>query len=149
MRASCPHAARLRTHLHPLGVGYRVRSLTQQPFAQMRLGEAVARVRMARELWNSCIVDLDDSYGTGGKLSVAARIGIRSSCALVVQTCRDVVNDIMNSAGGSSYFLSAPLQRIQRDVEVVKSHAIFDWDRVAQLQGRVQLGMRPADTDLI
>lgn len=121
----------------------------EQPFAQMRLGKAVARVRMARELWNSCIVDLDDSYGTGGKLSVAARIGIRSSCALVVQTCRDVVNDIMNSAGGSSYFLSAPLQRIQRDVEVVKSHAIFDWDRVAQLQGRVQLGMRPADTDLI
>jgi hypothetical protein len=55
----------------------------------------------------------------------------------------------MSAAGGSSYFLTAQLQRIQRDVEVLKSHAIFDWDRAAQLQGRLRLGMDPAPTDLV
>jgi hypothetical protein len=104
---------------------------------------------MARALWDSCIVQLDEAYGSGGSLTLEERIGIRSSTTLVVQTCRDVVATIMNSAGGSSYFGSAPLQRIQRDTETLKSHAMFDWDRVAQLQGRATLGMPPAPTDLI
>jgi 3-hydroxy-9,10-secoandrosta-1,3,5(10)-triene-9,17-dione monooxygenase len=120
-----------------------------QPFAQMRLGEVVAKVRMARELWESCIRQLDESYGQGESISIFERVSIRSASALVVQTCREVVNTITNSAGGSSYFLSMPLQRIQRDVEVLKSHAMFDWDRVAQLQGRATLGIKPAPTDLV
>jgi alkylation response protein AidB-like acyl-CoA dehydrogenase len=120
-----------------------------QPFAQMRLGEVVTKMRMARALWHSCIRQLDDSYGRGRSLSISDRVGIRSSCALVVQICREVVNTIMNAAGGSSYFVSMPLQRIQRDLEVLKSHAMFDWDRVAQLQGRATLGISPAPTDLV
>ncbi|MCU1344151.1 MAG: acyl-CoA dehydrogenase, partial [Acidimicrobiia bacterium] len=63
--------------------------------------------------------------------------------------CRDIISTIMSAAGGSSYFLEAPLQRIQRDVEVLKSHAMFDWDRTAQLQGRLRLGMRAEPTDLV
>jgi alkylation response protein AidB-like acyl-CoA dehydrogenase len=120
-----------------------------QPFAQMRLGEVVTKLRMARALWDACIARLDEVYGPGGSMTVEERIGIRSSTALVVQTCRDVVATIMNAAGGSSYFLSEPLQRIQRDTETLKSHAMFDWDRVAQLQGKAQLGIPPARTDLI
>jgi alkylation response protein AidB-like acyl-CoA dehydrogenase len=120
-----------------------------QPFGQMRLGEAVARLRMARRLWDSMIVELEESYGRGESLSFADRVGIRSSSALVVQTCRDVVNDVMNAAGGSSYFLTAPLQRIQRDIETAKSHAMFDWDRVAELQGRTMLDLEPRPGSLI
>ena len=40
-------------------------------------------------------------------------------------------------------------EELTRDVEVLKSHAIFDWDRTAQLQGRLRLGMDPAPTDLV
>jgi GTP cyclohydrolase II len=120
-----------------------------QPFAQMRLGEADLRITMARELWDSCIREMDERCGAGGSMTVAQRVAIRARCALVVRECRDVVASIMNAAGGSSYFLDAPLQRIQRDIEVLKSHAMFDWDRTAQLQGRLRLGMRAAPTDLV
>jgi alkylation response protein AidB-like acyl-CoA dehydrogenase len=122
---------------------------SQQPFAQMRLGEADLRLAMVRRLWDSCIQEMDEACGTGGKMSVAQRVGIRAKCALVVRECREIIASIMNAAGGSSYFLSAPLQRIQRDVEVLKSHAMFDWDRTAALQGRLRLGMRAAPTDLV
>ena len=121
----------------------------EQPFAQMRLGEADLRITMARKLWDDCIQEMDLAYGTGGRLTVAERVGIRAKCALVVRECREIVSGIMNAAGGSSYFLTAPLQRIQRDVEVLKSHAMFDWDRTAQLQGRLRLGMKVAPTDLV
>ena len=119
-----------------------------QPLAQMRLGEVTLRLRMARELWDACIRKLDALAGAGARLSHDARIDILGSCALVVQTCRDLINHLMNSAGGSSYFLSVPLQRIQRDVEVLKSHAFFDWDRVSQLRGKITLDLGPAPTDL-
>lgn len=121
----------------------------EQPFAQMRLGEADLHMRMARELWDGCIRDMDGWCGDGGTMTPEQRVGIRARCALMVRVCRELVGSIMNAAGGSSYFLSAPLQRIQRDVEVLKSHAIFDWDRTAQLQGRLRLGMSPAPTDLV
>jgi alkylation response protein AidB-like acyl-CoA dehydrogenase len=120
-----------------------------QPFAQMRLGEADLRIGMARELWDACIREMDRLCGGGGTMTVAQRVGIRAKCALVVQECRGIVASIMNAAGGSSYFLEAPLQRIQRDVEVLKSHAMFDWDRTAQLQGRLRLGLKAAPTDLV
>lgn len=120
-----------------------------QPLAQMRLGEVRLKMRMARASWDSFIQKMDEVCGKGEQLSIAERVAIRGGCALVAQTCRDLVNTIMNAAGGSSYYLTSPLQRIQRDIEVMKSHAFFDWDRCAQLEGRVTLGFPPAPTDLL
>lgn len=119
-----------------------------QPFGQMRLGEAMLRLRMARELWDAAIRKLDSLSGQGTVLSEDQRIDISGSCTLVVQACRDLINQMMNAAGGSVYFLDSPLQRIQRDVEVLKGHAFFDWDRVAQLRGKIALGIPPNPTDL-
>jgi GTP cyclohydrolase II len=121
----------------------------EQPFAQMRLGEVRLRMHMARESWNAQIRKMDEVCGQGKQLTVPERVAIRGGCALVAQSCRDLINGIMNAAGGSSYYLTSPLQRIQRDVEVMKSHAFFDWDRCAQLEGRVALGFAPAATDLL
>lgn len=121
----------------------------EQPFAQMRLGEVRLKMGMARTSWDAQIRKMDDVCGQGKQLTVPERVAIRGACALVAQTCRDLINVIMNAAGGSSYYLTSPLQRIQRDVEVMKSHAFFDWDRCAQLEGRVTLGFPPAPTDLL
>jgi hypothetical protein len=41
------------------------------------------------------------------------------------------------------------LQRLQRDVEVLKGHVIFDWDRTAELAGRIELGLEVRPTDLV
>jgi 3-hydroxy-9,10-secoandrosta-1,3,5(10)-triene-9,17-dione monooxygenase len=41
------------------------------------------------------------------------------------------------------------LQRLQRDVEVLKGHVVFDWDRTAELVGRLELGFEPRPTDML
>jgi len=51
--------------------------------------------------------------------------------------------------GASVYFSSSPLQRLQRDVEVLKGHVIFDWDRTAELAGRFALGFGLRPTDMV
>ena len=74
-------------------------------------------------------------------------MAIRLDAARVVHDCRRLLDDIiMPSAGGSSYFKTSPLQRMQRDVEVLKGHAMFDWDRVA-VAGRPAGARHGAGTD--
>jgi 3-hydroxy-9,10-secoandrosta-1,3,5(10)-triene-9,17-dione monooxygenase len=121
-----------------------------QPMAQMRLGEAVAALHVVQLLWHQMLRRIIEVCDAGEELPTAERIRLRLSGAQVVHTSRHILNDIiMPNAGGSSYFESAPLQRMQRDLEVLKGHALFDWDRVAQLAGRFELGIAPAPTDLL
>ena len=121
-----------------------------QPMAQMRLGEAVGALHIVQLLWHQMLHKIIDTCESGAELTTADRIEIRLSAAQVVHNSRHIINDIiMPNAGGSSYFESAPLQRMQRDLEVLKGHAMFDWDRVADMAGRFQLGIDPAPSDLL
>ena len=122
----------------------------EQPTSQMRLGEAVGELRVAQTLFHATIKKIIDTCEPRGELTPAERVGIRLAGAQVVHACRDLLNNtIMPNAGGGSYYLAAPLQRIQRDIETLKGHALFDWDRVAVMAGKVELGIAPAPTDLI
>jgi 3-hydroxy-9,10-secoandrosta-1,3,5(10)-triene-9,17-dione monooxygenase len=122
----------------------------EQATTQMRLGEAVAALHVVRLLWYQMLNKIIDTCDAYNELTIADRIQIRVSGAQVVHQARHIINDIiMPNAGGSSYFESAPLQRMQRDLEVLKGHALFDWDRVAQMAGRYELGIDPAPTDLL
>jgi 3-hydroxy-9,10-secoandrosta-1,3,5(10)-triene-9,17-dione monooxygenase len=121
-----------------------------QPVSQLRLGEAVSALRVVQILWHDMVARIIDTCEPGGELTEMERVAIRLDAARVVHDCRRLLDDvIMPSAGGSSYFDTSALQRMQRDIEVLKGHAMFDWDRVALLMGRLELGMPLAPTDLI
>jgi len=121
-----------------------------QPMSQLRLGEALSALRTAQMMWHDMVARIIATCEGRGELTEKERVCIRLDAARVVHDCRRLLDDmIMPSAGGSSYFNSSPLQRMQRDIAVLKGHAMFDWDRVALLAGRVELGMPPAPTDLI
>jgi 3-hydroxy-9,10-secoandrosta-1,3,5(10)-triene-9,17-dione monooxygenase len=121
-----------------------------QPMSQLRLGEAVSALRTMQSVWHGMVAKIIDTCEPGDELTEMDRVAIRLNAARVVHDCRRLLDDIiMPSAGGSSYFNSAPLQRMQRDIEVVKGHAMFDWDRVALLAGQVELGMALSPTELI
>jgi 3-hydroxy-9,10-secoandrosta-1,3,5(10)-triene-9,17-dione monooxygenase len=121
-----------------------------QPLSQMRLGEAVGALAMLQTRWRAMVQQIIDTCEPGGELTIADRVGIRLAANQVVHQCRRLIDDIvMPNAGGSSYFDASPLQRMQRDVEVLKGHAMFDWDRIALLAGRTALGLPLAPTDLV
>ena len=48
---------------------------------------------------------------------------------------------MMAAAGASSFHDSQPLQRIWRDLNMVCSHAFWDWDATRELTGRQHLGL--------
>ena len=67
----------------------------------------------------------------------------------VVRTSRQAISTACEGAGASVYFETHPLQRIQRDVETLKGHVIFDWDRTTELAGRHSLGLESRVTDMV
>ena len=51
----------------------------------------------------------------------------------------------MEASGSHAHFLDHPLQRIQRDVNTLSCHTVFDLDVGGELYGRLLLGL-PANS---
>lgn len=109
----------------------------EQPAAQMRYARAVSDLAALRAGWDRAI---DEVAGATPPLTDEQRVRARLAAAATVRGARAIIADIAEGSGGSAYFRDSPLQRIQRDVEVLKGHVIFDWDRTTELAGRVLLG---------
>ena len=73
----------------------------------------------------------------------------RLAAAHTVRLAREAIAVVCDGAGASVYFETFPLQRLQRDVEVLKGHVVFDWDRTTELVGRLELGFEPRPTDML
>ena len=73
----------------------------------------------------------------------------RLAAASTVRLARQAISTVCEGSGASIYAETSPLQRLQRDVEVLKGHVIFDWDRCAELAGRIALGLEPSPIDMV
>ncbi|MFT5201157.1 MAG: 3-hydroxy-9,10-secoandrosta-1,3,5(10)-triene-9,17-dione monooxygenase [Candidatus Aldehydirespiratoraceae bacterium] len=120
----------------------------EQPSAQMRLGSVMSELDSIRTLWDSAIDELATYVGRG-EVTLERRTALRLAAATTVRGARSIINSIAEGAGASVYFDSSPFQRLQRDVEVLKGHVIFDWDRTTELAGRVALGFPLKPTDMV
>ncbi len=120
----------------------------EQPAAQIRLATAMSDLASARLRWAAAIDELRDA-AEAGAVPDGLRVDIRLSAAATVRAARAVIGTVCEGAGASVYFTSSPLQRLQRDVEVLKGHVVFDWDRTAELAGRFALGFELGPTDMV
>ncbi len=120
-----------------------------QPAAQIRLAAAMAEVQAARAVWERAIGDLVAAGERPDGPSLDERAAVRLAAAWAVRQSRTAISTVCEGSGASIYAESSPLQRLQRDVEVLKGHVVFDWDRTAELVGRVALGLELRPTDLL
>lgn len=119
-----------------------------QPAARVRLATAMAEVRAARAVWEQALAALNAAVAAG-ETSVVDRMDARLAAASTVRLARQVISIVAEGSGASVYSERSPLQRLQRDVEVLKGHVIFDWDRCAELAGRIALGQDPTPLDMV
>ena len=119
-----------------------------QPAARVRLATAIAEVRAARAVWDGALAELAATVADHDP-TVEERMAARLAGASTVRLSRQAISTVCEGSGASVYATSSPLQRWQRDVEVLKGHVVFDWDRCAELAGRVALGIEPTPLDMI
>lgn len=117
----------------------------EQPAAQIRLATVDDLVATASARWRQAI----DALTNTGAVGLDERVDARLAAASTVRMARTAISTAGEGAGASVYFSDHPIQRIQRDVETLKGHVIFDWDRTTELAGRHRLGLEPRPTDMV
>lgn len=121
----------------------------EQPTSQIRLADAIATVRAARLVWQDAIDQVCEVYDAGGQLDRRDRGRFRLAAAHTVRLSLQAVTTILEGAGASVHFESSPLQRSARDLLTLKGHVVYDWDRAAQLAGKLEAGIEPSPTDML
>ena len=120
----------------------------EQPAAQVRLATAMSDLTSARARWDAAIATVA-AAASERAVDERLRVEARVASAATVRASRRVIADVCDGAGASVYRSSHPIQRFQRDVETLKGHVLFDWDRTAELAGRFALGFDLRPTDLV
>ncbi|SDO91427.1 GTP cyclohydrolase II [Arthrobacter sp. ok909] len=112
------------------------------PLAQVRYAQAYGLVATARLHWQEAVRVVSSSHARRPSIMTdRERADYRLSLALSGEASAEAVRLVMTGSGGSVHRLSHPLQRIQRDVNVLLNHAALTRDPVLEQAGRGLLGL--------
>jgi 3-hydroxy-9,10-secoandrosta-1,3,5(10)-triene-9,17-dione monooxygenase len=111
-----------------------------QPAAQSRLGNARVRLRALRALVAETVDGIEQLVTNGTRVSRSVRANARLAAAHTVHEGRAIIADLMEASGASAQFLSNPMQRFKRDVDMAAGHVIFDYDVSCELAGALAIG---------
>ena len=118
------------------------KSLRDRPSAHLAMAEAEVRVLSSRALLMELVAELWRQVLNEEHITTRERAIFQIACSDAVRGCVEAVDLVSDAAGTSANFQSHPLERIGRDVRVVRQHLT-----VAGLHmedgGRVLLGRPP------
>lgn len=121
----------------------------EQPATQIRLADARVRLNALQSLLADTVGTIEDIVVSGGVVDRPMRATARATAAHIVHESQSVIHNLMQAAGASANFLSNPLQRARRDVEMGSGHVIFDPDTARELAGALEVGMKISPTAMI
>jgi 3-hydroxy-9,10-secoandrosta-1,3,5(10)-triene-9,17-dione monooxygenase len=113
-----------------------------QPQAHIELGEALFDARIARDLARAQARSTEGLIARG-KPTLDDRIYLKSHVAFLSQHCREAANRIIAKSGASNFQLDSIVQRHFRDINMLSTHAFWDWNVARELGGRHALGLAP------
>lgn len=113
-----------------------------QPAAQIRLGDARVRLRALRALIAETAEGIERIVARGERVSRSVRADARLAAAHTVRESRAIIADLLEASGASAQFLSNPLQRAKRDVDIAAGHVVFDYDMGRELAGALAIGAK-------
>ncbi|BBZ23354.1 acyl-CoA dehydrogenase family protein [Mycolicibacter hiberniae] len=120
-----------------------------QPAAQIRLGDARVRLRALRGLLDDTVGRIQDAVDARERISRSARADARAAAAHIVHESRAVIADLLEASGASAQFVTNPMQRAKRDVDVICGHVVFDYDVARELAGALEAGVKISPISMI
>ena len=117
-------------------------SLRERPASQRAIAEAEVRVRSGRSLVFELLEEMWDQVLSGGHISTRERALFQLACSDAVRGCVTAVDAICDAAGTTANQQASPLERIARDVRVVRQHVTVASHQIDDA-GRVLLGLPP------
>lgn len=122
---------------------FQSRSLRERAASQRAIAEAEIKVRSSRAFVFDQVAMFWDRAQAGAHITSRERAIFQIACSDAVRACVDAVDLIADAAGTSANFRSSPLERICRDIRVVRQHVTVASHHIDDA-GRVLLGL-PAE----
>lgn len=119
------------------------RRLAERGTAQAALAEADAQLRAARAFFYDAVGDAWRSATRHGAIPLEQRATLRLAATHATRVSANVTRSMYDLGGGSSVYLSSPLQRRFRDAHAGTQHAMVG-PSTWELAGRVLMGL-PTD----
>lgn len=113
-----------------------------QPSAQIRLADARVRLRALRALIADTADGIERLVAGRERVGRPVRADARLAAAHTVHESRAIIADLLEASGASAQFLSSPLQRFKRDVDIASGHVVFDYDMGRELAGALAIGAK-------
>ncbi|WP_417595179.1 hypothetical protein [Parasphingorhabdus sp.] len=116
---------------------------SEKASAHMRLGEAAALTETAEMILRKVGHRNVALASQDGLVGAEDRIAMRAQVALAMDLCRKAVRLVAEGSGSSAHMTANPLQRALRDINVMASHIVYDFDGATELLGRSMIGLEP------
>lgn len=111
---------------------------------QMRIGNAAARARTAREVMLAVCRQAMDDARAGRVPDFVTKMRYRRDVAFATNLCVEAVDMVCAGSGASALYLDDPLSRHFRDAHAAGAHIAFSMDAAASAYGRAALGLDTA-----
>ena len=119
---------------------YERKMVAEDPFAQMRLAEAVSLVENARARMLDTFEEMMRTVSEGRPVPVERRARLRWDAADAVSRSVHAVDLMFESSGGRAIFLNNPIQRYFRDIHAIRAHALNNPQRAGRTFALAELG---------
>lgn len=130
-------SARIQTRTLAFGAGAQI----DHPEAWARYGRAATEVHLARTLWEDSVEQIAELVDNGLMASKEQAAMLKMATVRIAEIVGDAMEIIARGSGSRVYHLNSAMQRQQRDIMVIKSHALFDPDGNYGPGGQVLLGV--------
>ena len=108
------------------------------PAAGYRLAESTAEIHAAELLLYAAAARLDQ-LGAVENVDPVLNASIIRDCGFGVKTLANAVDRLYEASGANAMRADEPIQRLWRDVNAARSHAILTWDHAANMYSRALL----------
>jgi 3-hydroxy-9,10-secoandrosta-1,3,5(10)-triene-9,17-dione monooxygenase len=119
--------------------------VTEDPFIQFGLGEAVAEVDAAHHRVQRNFAEMMHLASSGQEIPLTCRARYRWDAAKIVDWSVRAIDRLLKASSGRVVFLSNPIQRAWRDVHAIQAHVGNNVERAATVFGRSEFGLPPQD----
>jgi 3-hydroxy-9,10-secoandrosta-1,3,5(10)-triene-9,17-dione monooxygenase len=113
----------------------------EAPVTHLEVAAAITRIDEVGFHSHRAAHLIDAKSRTAEAWTVEERARVRLSLGAACQRAKEAVDILNGASGGSSIYRDVPIQRIQRDVEVLNLHAILHPNTNLELYGRIICGL--------
>jgi 3-hydroxy-9,10-secoandrosta-1,3,5(10)-triene-9,17-dione monooxygenase len=120
---------------------YSINQAQGQMSTRVRLAQVSLRLQAMVALYERSIIGIEESAARGEVMDTAGRAEVRATMSWIASEAQAIVNTLAKEAGSRGNYLSSAVQRFQRDVNGLATHALFDMDHTGDLYAHTLLGM--------